>query len=235
MNNEYPYLKKFTLPTSIFDELKLRISQVDRTNKNLKWNMHLAGNIRDEYVLDPDFPDLYKFLDNFIFEKQDLRDYVYRQKIKAVVKDAPVLLYLANLWVNFMKKHEFNPVHKHFGVFSFVIFVKVPFVFQDQAKIGPGKESNSNSVGALDFIHMGLDNEVHSTTKLVDKNYEGTGYIFPANLCHTVYPYYEIEEERITVSGNLFFVGKTPFMQPEPAPDPNQPVLTSTGEIKTND
>ena len=235
MSNEYPYLKKFTLPTSIFDELKLRISQVDRTNKNLKWNMHLAGNIRDEYVLDPNFPDLYKFLDDFIFEKQDLRDYVYRQKIKAVVKDAPVLLYLANLWVNFMKKHEFNPVHKHFGVFSFVIFVKVPFVFQDQAEIGPGKESNSNSVGALDFIHMGLDNEVHSTTKLVDKTYEGTGYIFPANLCHTVYPYYEIEEERITVSGNLFFVGKTPFMQPEPAPDPNQPVLTSTGEIKTND
>ena len=235
MSNEYPYLKKFTLPTQLFDELKLRISQVDRTNAQLKWNMHLAGNIRDEYVLDPNFPELYKFIDNFIFEKKDLRDYVQRQKIKAVQKETPVALYLANLWVNFMKKHEFNPVHKHFGVFSFVIFVQVPFVFQDQAEIGPGKESNSNSVGGLDFIHMGLDNEVHSTTKLVDKTYEGTGYIFPANLCHTVYPFYEIDEERITVSGNLFFVSKSEYMQPESISDPNQPILTSTGEIKTSD
>ena len=235
MSNEYPYLKKFTLPTSIFDELKLRISQVDRTNKNLKWNMHLAGNIRDEYVLDPNFPDLYKFLDDFIFEKQDLREYVFRQKIKAVPKQALVSLYLNNLWVNFMKKHEFNPVHKHFGVFSFVIFVKIPFLLKDQAEISPGKESNANSVGALDFIHMGLDNDVRSTTKHVDKTYEGAGYIFPANLCHTVYPFYEIEDERITVSGNLFFVDKTQYMEPEPTSDPNQPVLTSTGEIKTSD
>jgi len=235
MSNEYPYLKKFTLPAQIFDELKLRISQVDRTNKQLKWNMHLAGNIRDEYVLDPNFPELYKFLDNFIFEKQDLRDYVQRQKIKAVQRQTPVALYLANLWVNFMKKHEFNPVHKHFGVFSFVIFVQVPFIFEDQAKISPGAESNSISAGALDFIHMGQDNDIRSATKLVDKTYEGSGYIFPANLCHTVYPYYEIDEERITVSGNLFFVGKTEFMLPEPTTDPNQPILTSTGEIKTSD
>jgi hypothetical protein len=235
MSNEYPYLKKFILPTDIFDELKLRISQVDRTNKKLKWNMHLAGNIRDEYVLDADFPELYKFLDNFIFEKQNLRDYVLRQKIKAVQKEAPVSLYLANLWVNFMKKHEFNPVHKHFGVFSFVIFVKVPFVFKDQAEIGPGKESNSNSVGALDFIHIGLDNEIHSTTKLVDRTYEGTGYIFPANLCHTVYPYYEIDDERVTVSGNLFFVGKSPPMEDVQSANPDQPILTSTGEIIKND
>ena len=235
MSNKYPYLKKFILPTDIFDELKLRISQVDRANKKLKWNMHLAGNIRDEYVLDADFPELYKFLDNFIFEKQNLRDYVLRQKIKAVQKEAPVSLYLANLWVNFMKKHEFNPVHKHFGVFSFVIFVKVPFVFKDQAEIGPGKESNSNSVGALDFIHIGLDNEIHSTTKLVDKTYEGTGYIFPANLCHTVYPYYEIEDERVTVSGNLFFVGKSPPIEDVQSANPDQPILTSTGEIIKND
>jgi hypothetical protein len=134
-----------------------------------------------------------------------------------------------------MKKHEFNPVHKHFGVFSFVIFVKVPFVFKDQAEIGPGKESNSNSVGALDFIHIGLDNEIHSTTKLVDRTYEGTGYIFPANLCHTVYPYYEIDDERVTVSGNLFFVGKSPPMEDVQSANPDQPILTSTGEIIKND
>lgn len=235
MSNEYPYLKKFTLPTSIFDELKLRISQVDRTNTQLKWNMHLAGNIRDEYILDPNFPELYKFLDNFIFQEQDLKDYVIRQKVKAVPEQASVSLYLAGLWVNFMKKHEFNPVHTHDGVFSFVIFVKVPFLFKDQAEISPGKESNVNGVGALEFIHMGLDNDIHSIIKHVDKTYEGTGYIFPANLCHTVYPFYEIEDERITVSGNLFFLDKTQYIKPEPTPDPNLPVRTSTGEIKTND
>ena len=34
----------------------------------------------------------------------------------------PQKLVLGNLWVNFQKKNEFNPVHYHSGVFSFILF-----------------------------------------------------------------------------------------------------------------
>ena len=33
---------------------------------------------------------------------------------------------LTALWVNYMKKHEFNPPHDHSDQLSFVIFLKVP-------------------------------------------------------------------------------------------------------------
>ena len=41
-------------------------------------------------------------------------------------------LMLFNTWVNFQKKHEFNPIHTHDGVFSFVIWHKVPFTQKDE-------------------------------------------------------------------------------------------------------
>ena len=42
---------------------------------------------------------------------------------------------------------------------------------------------------------------------------EGRMLFFPASLQHQVYPFYECEEERITISGNIVFV------------DPNKPQM----------
>ena len=40
-------------------------------------------------------------------------------------------LELHNLWVNY-QKHEFNPIHIHDGLFSFIIWHKVPYKMEDE-------------------------------------------------------------------------------------------------------
>ena len=36
------------------------------------------------------------------------------------------------------------------------------------------------------------------------KESEGMMYVFPSTLYHQVYPFYECDEERVSISGNLF-------------------------------
>ena len=41
---------------------------------------------------------------------------------------------LQKLWINFMKKNEFNPIHTHGGSFSFVLYLQVPKGINDEVK-----------------------------------------------------------------------------------------------------
>ena len=34
--------------------------------------------------------------------------------------------YLREMWVNYQKQHEFNPLHYHSGIYSFVVWMKIP-------------------------------------------------------------------------------------------------------------
>ena len=40
-------------------------------------------------------------------------------------------------WVNYMKKTEFNPLHRHGGLFSFVIFIQIPYDLSEEDKVFP--------------------------------------------------------------------------------------------------
>ena len=41
-------------------------------------------------------------------------------------------LFLNQLWVNYQYKTEFNPSHDHSGVYSFAIWMKIPYSWEDQ-------------------------------------------------------------------------------------------------------
>ena len=42
--------------------------------------------------------------------------------------------YLQSMWVNYQKQTEFNPLHDHGGVYSFVIWMKIPTRHFEQNK-----------------------------------------------------------------------------------------------------
>ena len=113
------------------------------------------------------------------------------------------LLQLNQLWVNFQKKHEFNPVHNHSGLFSFIIFVQIPYDLEREKKEGPGSLSNSNFTSCLQFHPTTMLGRQSEETIHVDKSYEGGIYFFNAELMHCVYPFFTSDDYRITVSGNV--------------------------------
>jgi len=106
---------------------------------------------------------------------------------------------LDSLWINFSQKHDFNPIHSHSGILSFVIFCQLPEkIFEVQA------DSNTQRAGQIHFTYG------EPITKLMGceypiKPYENLMFIFPNELRHHV-PSYWVDAERISVSGNFVVV-----------------------------
>jgi hypothetical protein len=111
-------------------------------------------------------------------------------------------LKLESLWVNFQKKHDFNPSHNHTGVYSFVIWHTIPYNLQDELNYFAGKNSRTS---LFEFSYIGSLGHIQNDIIPVDKSYEGMICFFPARLHHAVYPFYTSDDTRISISGNLYY------------------------------
>ena len=152
---------------------------------------NLAGIIKEEYSYEnrKDYVDeIAQFLTVYDLAYQKWKSEEYKVKPEYI---------LNSLWVNFMKKSEYNPPHDHSDFLSFVIFLKVPEeITKEQEKfIG-----NSAGPGSLTFLY-GEGNRQAITYQSV-KPQERDIFIFPAWIKHYVAPFYS-DVTRISVSGNI--------------------------------
>jgi hypothetical protein len=110
---------------------------------------------------------------------------------------------LKRLWVNYQKRYDFNPLHIHSGLFSFVIWVQIPY---DIKKEQEQYVTNGNETAAFMFQYNtalgGLDTEY----LYIDKTWEWKIAFFPARLNHGVNPFYTTENTRISISGNIYVI-----------------------------
>ena len=115
---------------------------------------------------------------------------------------------LETFWVNYQNKHEFNPIHNHSGVYSFVIWLKIPYDYEDQCKLPQFKGTKKIDLkpGCFEFRYVDMLGYPASKIYFLNKEeHEGKMVLFPAMLNHQVYPFYNIDEERVSMSGNIFF------------------------------
>ena len=158
----------------------------------------LAGNISKSFELE-DTNDWF-----FNHTLQPLID-VYANEFKNVGKTVPTLYNhpytLKMWWVNYQKQYEFNPCHDHTGVYSFVIWLKIPVEFDDQNK---DNITNSPLRSAFQIHYQNILGEHDMFNYELGKEYEGTMLFFPSKLRHEVFPFYNCEEDRISISGNIF-------------------------------
>ena len=112
---------------------------------------------------------------------------------------------IKSFWVNYQKQHEFNPIHDHSGLFSFVVFMKITTNLKEQHALPFYARSNHPSASDFAFVWSEKDSEIceHTSFQLSPDD-EGRMLFFPAKLKHMVYPFYGTEEERVTISGNIF-------------------------------
>ena len=111
--------------------------------------------------------------------------------------------YLKEWWVNYQRQGEFNPLHDHRGVYSYVIWMKIPYNHRDQQKIQCARQSNDPQNGVFCMYYMNILGKMMSHQYQLTSEDEGTMLFFPSSLNHGVNPYFECEEERISVSGNV--------------------------------
>jgi len=187
------------IPENILIFLKNNIKK----EKKYLFNKDLIGHIKKEYFYEHIPNEINDFFIEKIFKSNILKNHL--SEIQVLSKHRPLLL--KELWCNFMKKYEFNPLHTHSGVFSFIIFLKIPYDLHKENKFfNVIDEKSQNSM--LNFVLTPKNtfaNYLNIINLPVDKSFENKLIIFPSNFAHSVYPFYTTNQERITVSGNIYF------------------------------
>ena len=190
------------------EEMDYLHTAISEENKESFLNK-LAGNIsKSEKIKDKDnwfYKTILKKHTEKLFYRENNNYYKYHVENET----SPPEFEMYEMWVNYQKQHEFNPLHSHGGFFSFVIFMKIPTHWKEQHALPISV--NSNSPNASDFVFVwsgGKDEQEVENVKThhfrLSSEDEGRMLFFPAWLKHQVYPFYECEEERITISGNIY-------------------------------
>ena len=166
-----------------------------------KWNQNLAGQIRHEYKLPGAVPHLEQLITPFFAEYDKIfGGYIARQ----CPDPSKPLLFMKESWVNFQRKHEFNPPHEHLGIMSFVIWLQIPYTREQEMACAPGTEANMNVAGQFGFQYSNTLGDICSNYIPAYKDFEYRMLLFPARMKHLVAPFYSSDEFRISVSGNFF-------------------------------
>jgi len=178
--------------------IKKEISSIQKDFVGTPANDGLVGNIRREFMLEKSHSDIENIVIQRLAKYEE--EYSYMQKVNSNSMSHP--LRLDSAWVNFQEKYEFNPVHNHSGVFSFVIWIKIPYTEKSEYYASPGKDSKGNMSGKFQLLYSNPLGQITLTT-LDEHMKEGNLLIFPAEMYHVVYPFYSSDEYRISVAGNF--------------------------------
>jgi len=188
------------LPEEIIQNFWKLIEESKKKPDDMK--KELAGNINSSIRLDGNSKLITDFMKKILPSFIDKHIESYGSPLR--FNDSKVGFNLEKLWVNFQKKHEFNPPHDHSGLFSFVIWMKIPTSYEKQRKLPIASESNADTlISNFAFTYTDILGKIKTFAYNMEKEAEGYMVVFPAQLYHQVFPFYESKGERVSISGNI--------------------------------
>jgi len=191
---------KTQLPDNLYSKLLNECLKAENNNKNFKTGLTGSGVPNHYFVKDTEneLKSFVGYLAQSYFEKypEYLSSINFLNKNCSFVIDTP--------WINLQKKHEFLPNHKHDGVLSYSIWIKIPYDIETERNQKQLKFGNQKFY-SFEFSYPNILGQPQQYSIDVTKNEEGTIQMFPSQLIHTVYPFYTSDKYRISVSGNIKF------------------------------
>ncbi len=182
------------LDPRVLDTLSQEVKSIESDfSKGQPWNHELAGQIKREFFLKESLPVVAPYFINLAL-------YYNRQFLGTESRDQWELL---DLWVNFQKKHEYNPPHNHKGALSFVVWMRMPFDIEEEMKAVNSRGTTSPCAANFAFLYTQADGKLAMENIPVDRRFEGMICVFPASIHHTVYPFTTSDEFRVSISGHL--------------------------------
>jgi hypothetical protein len=186
------------VPQMVMAAIRAEVDQIQRDFSSAEAvNHNLAGNMEREYQISQSRSQL----DPFIMAVTDV--FQQRHPVRTQDTTQPTQLRLDNVWCNFQKATEFNPNHTHTGLLSFVIWVQVPYLIEEEQSQSPGRLSNKNNAGCFELIYNTTIGDLATTVFPADRTWEGQMLMFPARMTHCVYPFFTSQDYRISISGNV--------------------------------
>ena len=186
-----PSVAKVQLPPNMIKSLNDYVDEVIKKEDKIKKFDHgkkLVGNVKQEFRIESEFIEnsgLLKFLSNSVSKWINLSQGKKISKFNLLAS-----------WVVRQFQNEYNPLHLHGGHVSGVGYLKVPKNLGETFQ----KEKVNNHNGKIVLVH-GVQ-MFNSSSMFTIEPKVGDFYFFPNYLLHTVYPYYNSDEERRSVSFN---------------------------------
>ena len=203
MDNVYtwgPPIWKTSLDDHIIQRL-LNDGEKIRNSEDYNAEKWLAMNTHDEWYYPRKVVDWFsseikiKVIEYMKIWADHLDIKVNPERFKLECNSNEMKYQIDSLWVNYMQKHDCNPLHDHSGNVSFIVYLNdVPDLKTEKQRMN--MTNNGPTPGSVMFCH-------NDHRKFFFPN-KGEIFLFPSNTLHMVIPY-KSDLTRISVSGNILF------------------------------
>jgi len=181
---------KLTIIKNELEAIKYCIENTDSIKDNINIREFFLSDESTQYLENLIFPYILHYEESFTYIKNLAID------LKKLKLERP--------WVNFQRKHEYNPMHNHKGVVSFVIWIQIPYQINDEIAYFNKIDYDYKKVnGMFTFYHTDSLGKINSCNLPVDRSFENKLLMFPSSMSHSVHPFYSSDDYRISISGNF--------------------------------
>jgi hypothetical protein len=203
--SSFPGYLSLKIPDCVKEEIKGSMSSIERGDVQTEdYRNKLVGNIKKEITF-PVTPKLKYLVESLSIEWEriflDGCCLMERHVAPSILKTKSWKYNVESLWINYSYSGDYNPIHDHFGAFSFVIWVDVPYNIEDE--IEKYKQSKHRSQAHFVF-HWTENGKIRDFNIPVDKKWNWHMVLFPATLYHSVNPFQTSDKERVSIAGNLY-------------------------------
>ena len=182
-------LLETTLPPMVLEKMIKISDEVLADSKRISWGENLAGQIKEELLIEPKLLKKENLLDFF---GNMVQEYVHQCNLQQAPSDQHqhietvknhIHVTMNSMWIVEQQPGEYNPIHTHTGCdVSAVMYLKAPIFL-------PSEKTERNDDGTIYFIGSSSPKTKLNTNSLKVKPTPGAFFIFPSHLQHTVYPY----------------------------------------------
>ena len=189
------YVRNTVQPSQI-RQLNTWVDSIDESTTTI--NHSHVGTIAREYEIED------------VLVKKELSDILgpmvqqYATDMHFTLEQRPMGLTTA--WCNLQTSGEYFAAHTHAGVFSFALWLSVPFTQADERAWREARGKSGRETASFQFHYTDALGRITPNVLEVDRSWENEVIVFPGEMMHSVTPYYSTDRVRIVVSGNIDYV-----------------------------
>ena len=174
-----------TLDKNVLDHLHHLVGKYEPDDAKQQWMLIDDDNRFQKEVLNP-------------IIQEYVADYGFPEKLKTThIHD----LTFQKFWANYTGKGEYQALHNHDAIWSFVIWLKLPAVANDEQSV---KEAMHPDAGDFILTYSDIIGRTRKVNWKLEKQYnEGHMLLFPSDLYHAVYPHFQTDEKRLSLAGDI--------------------------------
>ena len=172
---------------------------VHKYSHNAKWEGNRLISIEEDFKQFPLNDDDNLFQNNVLRPCTDKYFETYGCPFKQKTTHTHELAF-SRFWCRASLDGDYQSIHDHQGIFTFVVWLTVPFEGADERQVQAGFRPE-----ASDFVLVYPDTcgQLQKRNFVLGKGAEGKMLFFPSDIIHIVYPHYTTQEYRIALAGDV--------------------------------